>query len=69
MTILFYCSDWVVLQPPKVEEQVNEFISCLQKVGPSLGMVVGKPKVFVLPDNRPTTYVKDLNAVMEMKPK
>ena len=55
---------WVVLHPPKAGDQVKEFLNCITKVGPSLGMRIAKPKVFELPDSRPTTYVKELRIVV-----
>ena len=55
---------WVVLHPPKAGDQVKEFLNCITKVGPSLGMVIAKPKVFELGDSRPTTYVKELRIVV-----
>jgi aubergine-like protein len=59
---------WVVLYPPKSGDSTKEFISCMKKVSPSLGMVIDQPKVFELPDQRPATYVQELNKVMEMGP-
>merc|ERR1719357_2093276 len=55
---------WVVLHPPKAGDQVKEFLSCISKVGPSLGMIIAKPKVYELGDTRPTTYVKELRIVV-----
>ena len=60
---------WVVLHPKKDGEQVKEFINCLTKVAPSLGMVCAKPKCFELADNRPTTYIKDLKLLLAQKPR
>ena len=55
---------WIVLHPPKTGDQVKEFLNCITKIGPSLGMVIAKPKVFELGDSRPTTYVKELRIVI-----
>ena len=55
---------WVVLHPPKAGDQVKEFLNCISKVGPSLGMIIAKPKVYELGDTRPTTYVKELRIVV-----
>ena len=55
---------WVVLPPPKAGDQVKEFLACITKVGPSLGMIIAKPKVFELKDTRPTTYVQELRIVL-----
>ena len=55
---------WIVLHPPKTGDQVKEFLNCISKVGPSLGMIIAKPKVFELGDTRPTTYVKELRIVL-----
>merc|ERR1712083_692953 len=40
----------------------------LKKVAPSLGMSMGSPKVFMLNDNRPATYIQQLDQVIDMKP-
>ena len=60
---------WVVLHPKKDGEQVKEFINCLTKVAPSLGMVCAKPKCFELADNRPTTHINDLKLLLAQKPR
>ena len=59
---------WVVLHPPRTGDQTKEFIACCKKIGPSLGMQMSAPKVFETVDQRPSTYVQDLNKVMEMQP-
>ena len=40
----------------------------MKKVAPSLGMTMGSPKVFELDDNRPATYIQQLDKVIDMKP-
>ena len=59
----------MVLHPKKDADQVKEFIACLTKVAPSLGMVCAKPKCFELADSRPTTYIKDLKILLAQKPR
>ena len=45
------------------ETQTKDFVNSLKKVGPSLGMAIGSPKVFPITDNKPSTYVSALNQV------
>jgi hypothetical protein len=46
----------------------KEFVNSLKKVAPSLGMSMGSPKIFMLTDNRPATYIQQLDQVIDMKP-
>ena len=46
----------------------QEFIKSLNKVGPSIGMKFGNPKIVAIADNRPATYVQALNQMIPMKP-
>ena len=46
----------------------KEFVNSLKKVAPSLGMSMGSPKIFMLNDNRPATYIQQLDQVIDMKP-
>ena len=41
----------------------QEFVKSLSKVGPSLGMKFGNPKIVSIADNRPATYIQALNQV------
>ena len=41
----------------------KDFIGSLAKVGPTLGMKFGNPKVVPIADNRPATYIQALNQV------
>ena len=50
------------------EAVTKEFVNSLKKVAPSLGMSMGSPKVFMLNDNRPATYIQQLDQVIDMKP-
>ena len=43
-------------------------MNSLKKVAPSLGMTMGSPKIFMLTDNRPATYIQQLDQVIDMKP-
>ena len=56
---IFYCRD---------EAVTKEFVSSLKKVAPSLGMTMGNPKVFTIPDNRPASYITELDKIIQMKP-
>ena len=50
------------------EAVTKEFVNSLKKVAPSLGMTMGAPKIFSLSDNRPATYIQQLDQVIDMKP-
>ena len=50
------------------EAVTKEFVNSLKKVAPSLGMTMGAPKIFSLTDNRPATYIQQLDQVIDMKP-
>ena len=50
------------------EAITKEFVNSLKKVAPSLGMSMGSPKIFMLTDNRPATYIQQLDQVIDMKP-
>ena len=43
--------------------ETQEFVKSLTKVGPSLGMKIGNPKIVSIADNRPATYIQALNQV------
>jgi len=62
------CSKWAVVFNPKDEAVTKEFITSLKKVSPSLGMTMGSPKTFMLPDSRPANYIQQLDKVIDMKP-
>jgi len=59
---------WAVIYPPRDADSTNEFISCLKKVGPPLGLAIGNPKKIPIQDNRPGTYIQQLDHVYAMKP-
>ena len=50
------------------EAVTKEFVNSLKKVAPSLGMSMGSPKIFMLTDNRPATYIQQLDKVIDTKP-
>ena len=50
------------------EAVTKEFVNSLKKVAPSLGMSMGSPKVFMLNDNRPATYIQQLDQVIDINP-
>ena len=50
------------------EAVTKEFVNSVKKVAPSLGMTMGNPKIFVMSDNRPATYIQQLDQVIAMKP-
>lgn len=62
------CSKWAVVFNPKDEAVTKEFVNSIKKVAPSLGMTMGSPKTFMLTDNRPATYIQQLDKVIDMKP-
>ena len=45
-----------------------EWIANLKKAAPSLGMTIGPPKQFVIPDSKPATYMAELDKVIGMGP-
>ena len=45
------------------EAVTKEFVNSLKKGAPS-----GSPKVFMLNDNRPATYIQQLDQVIDIKP-
>jgi len=62
------CSKWAVIYPPRDEESTKAFVSSLIKVGPSLGLCLGNPKFVKLLDNRPATYIQQLDRVIDLGP-
>merc|ERR1719260_72120 len=62
------CQKWAVVFSNRDEAVTKEFVNSLKKVAPSLGMSMGSPKVFMLNDNRPATYIQTLDRVIDMKP-
>jgi len=62
------CNKWAVVFSNKDEAVTKEFVNSLKKVAPSLGMTMGAPKIFSLTDNRPATYIQQLDQVIDMKP-
>jgi len=62
------CQKWAVVFSNRDEAVTKEFVNSLKKVAPSLGMSMGSPKVFMLNDNRPATYIQQLDQVIDMKP-
>ena len=62
------CGKWAVIYPPRDEGPTKDFISSLVKVAPSLGLVLGQPKTFKLLDNRPATYIQQLDKTIDMGP-
>ena len=62
------CSKWAIVFNPKDEAVTKEFVNSLKKVAPSLGLTMAAPKTFMLTDNRPATYIQQLDKVIETKP-
>merc|ERR1711973_1052694 len=62
------CAKWAILNNSRDEAVTKEFVSSLKKVAPSLGMTMGNPKVFTIPDNRPASYITELDKIIQMKP-
>ena len=59
---------WACVVPMRDEAITKEFIASLLKVSPSLGFKISNPKMMMLPDNRPASYIKELDAVCKMEP-
>ena len=62
------CKKWVVIHASKDKACVQEFVNSLKKVAPSLGMVLGSPKVMEIPDNRCATYIQNLDKAIALGP-
>merc|ERR1719154_569998 len=62
------CSKRAIVFNPKDEAVTKEFVNSLKKVAPSLGLTMAAPKTFMLTDNRPATYIQQLDKVIETKP-
>jgi len=62
------CTKWCLLHTAKDEEPVKEFVNALAKVAPGLGMTMGKPKLMTLADNRPATYIQNLDKAIDIEP-
>jgi len=60
---------WACVVPMRDEAITKEFIASLLKVSlGSLGYKISNPKMVMLPDNRPASYIKELDAVCKMEP-
>ena len=59
---------WAVVHSVRDETIAKEFVASLMKVTPSLGMNVAKPRMVSLPDNKPATYLSNLDKLIEQKP-
>ena len=62
------CDKWAVVHNPKDEAVVKEFVTHLKKCAPALGLTMASPKIFALADNRPATYIQQLDKVIDTKP-
>ena len=56
------------MYPAKDEAAVKEFVREMKQCAPSLGLGLATPKLFMLADNRPATYIQRLDVVLETKP-
>ena len=54
--------------PPNAKDSTWEFIQAMIKVAPSLGMILGKPKLFETIDTRNVNYVTLLDEVINKNP-
>ena len=55
---------WAVVHASKDKPATTEFINCLNKVAPSVGMLVKKPRMYEMPNNSPASYVQQLRQVI-----
>jgi len=62
------CSKWILIYSVKDAPQAKEFVTSMMKVAPSVGMVVDKPKMMELPDNRAGNYVQTLDKAIALNP-
>ena len=54
--------------PPNAKDSTLEFIQAMDRVAPSLGMILGKPKLFETIDTRNVNYVTLLDEVINKNP-
>ena len=59
---------WAIVYSHKDESASKEFVASLLKVGPSLGMMIKPPNTFCIQDNKPATYLKTLDSVLDQGP-
>jgi len=59
---------WAIVYSHKDESASKEFVASLLKVGPSLGMMIKPPNTFCTQDNKPATYLKTLDSVLDQGP-
>ena len=54
--------------PPNAKDSTLEFIQALERVSPSLGMILGKPKLFETLDTRNVNYITILDEIIAKNP-
>ena len=59
---------WCLIYAAKDKATTTEFVNSLKKVSPSLGMVLGSPKMMEIPDNRTGSYVQQLDKAIALSP-
>ena len=55
---------WAVVHASKDKEPTKEFINCLSKVAPSVGMILKKPKLYEMANSNPASYVQYIQQVI-----
>ena len=59
---------WAVIYASKDKAATTEFVNCLSKVAPSVGMVMKKPKMLEMNNSNPASYVQQLNQIIPSEP-
>jgi len=53
--------EWLFIVSQRDREHAQNFCQTLDRVGPPLGMRIGRPTVITIPDGRPATYVRAIS--------
>merc|ERR550519_1104855 len=61
-------ANWSIVYSKKDEAATLNFIKLLLQAGPPAGIPLAQPRMFAIADNRPNTYMMQLNKVVDEKP-
>lgn len=59
--------NWIVLHTQRDNRYANDFVQTMQRVGPPMGMLVDRPNMICLQDDRTDTYVRKLREIINPK--
>ena len=60
--------NWSIVYSKKDEAATLNFVKLLLQAGPPAGIPLAQPRMFAIADNRPNTYMMQLNKVVDEKP-